>query len=104
MMARMDGKTGGGGLRSAGLCGAALAVVMSAGCGSLLTLCHSAKPPTGPVCQMAVKWDTSLVQTSDSANGGAPLRGLKGRLYLFGPETPTPLACEGELIVDLYDD
>jgi hypothetical protein len=103
MLAWMQGKVGGA-LRSWVLCGAALAVMMAAGCGSLLTLGHDSKPPTGHVCHIATSWDNCLAVVSDSANGGAPLRGLKGRLYLFDNEAKTPIACEGELWVDLYDD
>jgi len=100
----MSAKVGGGALRLTALCGAALAVMMSAGCGSLLTLCHNAKPPTGVVCSIAPTFENSVIQVSDSANEGAPLRGLKGRLYLFGNEAATPITCEGDLWVDLYDD
>jgi hypothetical protein len=49
-----------------------------------------------------------MVQTLDPVNGGAPLGGLAGRMYLFGPDLPgtkeLPMAGDGKVIVDLYDD
>jgi hypothetical protein len=62
------------------------------------------RQPTSNVCNIATSWDNCLTQTTDMVNGGAPLWGLKGRLYLFGPEAKMPITCEGELCIDLYDD
>src|SRR5205085_8747478 len=50
-----------------------------------------------------------LVETPDAANGGAPLRGLAGRMYLFGPDLPSgdvspPVSGDGKVTVDMYDD
>ncbi len=97
-------------LRPASLAALAVAAVFSGGCASLHCLCSGLEQaPTGPACKVVTRWETHLVETQDSVNGGAPLRGLAGRLYLFGPDLPTgdvnpPLRGDGEVIVDLYDD
>jgi hypothetical protein len=65
--------------------------------------------PTGPVCRVVARWETRLVETPDVVNGGVPLRGLAGRVYLLGPDLPSgevspSVSGDGEVIVDLYDD
>jgi hypothetical protein len=75
----------------------------------LQSLCNLEQAPIGPACKVVARWETHLVETPDSVNGGAPLRGLAGRMYLLGPDLPTgdvsaPVSGDGEVIVDLYDD
>ncbi len=65
--------------------------------------------PTGPVCKVVGCWQSRLVETHDAANGGAPLRGLAGQVYLFGPDLPEggvgpPVSGDGELTVELYQE
>ncbi|MCC6418980.1 MAG: hypothetical protein IT429_12165, partial [Gemmataceae bacterium] len=76
---------------------------LSAGCTTFGSLCDE-PPPVGPVCRAAVWLQSGINTTHDPANGGAALRGLAGRLYLFDSENPRPLAGDGSLIIDLYDD
>jgi hypothetical protein len=57
-----------------------------------------------PACQMVATWYPEVVTTPDPAHGGAPVHGLAGRVYLFGPEIGAPVAGNGALIVDLFDD
>ncbi|MFO0865640.1 MAG: hypothetical protein U0744_13475 [Gemmataceae bacterium] len=75
---------------------------------------HKIMPPAkkdeekGPVSNSPVKqvhaiWNGQLSTTRDTVNNGAELRGLIGRLYLFGEEVGFPLQAEGTVTVDLYD-
>jgi hypothetical protein len=91
-------------LRPALLAGLAAALVFSGGCVPLSYLCPE-QPTVGMPCKVALSLQPGLVETQDSVNAGAPLRGLAGRMFLFQDTvTPKPIVCEGELIVDLYDD
>src|SRR5262245_22978436 len=91
-------------LRPALLLGVAVSLVLSSGCvpTSFLWPEH---PPVGLPCKLVTQWQPDLVQTQDSVNAGAPLRGLAGPVFLFNDLTSmTRVTCEGTLIVDLYDD
>jgi hypothetical protein len=48
-------------------------------------------------------WDNHVVAAADPVNGGEKRPGIAGRLYLFGPHIDFPMACEGSVVVDLYD-
>jgi hypothetical protein len=61
---------------------------------------HEAAPA---VCQVHSFWDSRIQETQDVVNGGRPLRGLAGRLYLFGADFGIPEKGDGGLAVDLYD-
>jgi hypothetical protein len=91
-------------LRPALLAGLAAALAVSSGCVTLGTFCPE-RPPVGVPCKLAAQWTPGLIETQDSVNGGAPLRGLTGRVFLFDDlRNVIPVTCEGDLIVDLYDD
>jgi hypothetical protein len=78
---------------------------LSAGCVMLDThLTKRDAPPTGPAAQVVVTWDKSVRFAPDPAHGGAPNPGVAGRLYLFGTDCSFPLAADGSLQVELYDD
>jgi hypothetical protein len=62
------------------------------------------KPPTGDVCQVVATWNNQVVTTNDPANGGAPIKGIAGRMYLFGTAGDFPKAGDGCAVIDLYDD
>jgi hypothetical protein len=62
------------------------------------------RPPVGVPSKLTARWAPALVETPDVANGGAPLRGLAGRAYLFDDRAGPAITRGGELIVDLYDD
>src|SRR5262249_51837912 len=109
IMAGLPRKTGGRSLaafmRPALLTAFALLAVCSGGCVAFHSLCCTEQAPTGPACKVVARWETHLVETPDSVNGGVPLRGLAGRMYLLGPDQPTgdvspPLSGDGEVIVD----
>jgi hypothetical protein len=55
-------------------------------------------------CQAVCIWQNNVMTVPDSANGGVPVRGFAGRVYLFGPNMDFPLLCEGQLTVDLVDE
>ena len=59
--------------------------------------------PTGPVHQVHATWEPYVVVTEDPVNNGAPLPGLAGRVYLFGPIMGYPLEGNGKLDVALWD-
>jgi len=60
-----------------------------------------ATPP--PACQVVATWCPDVVETPDPANRGKPVRGIAGRVYLFGSEVSHPLIGDGSLVVDLFD-
>jgi hypothetical protein len=91
-------------LRPSLLAGLAAALALSAGCASL-AYHYPEHPPVGVPCKLALQMKPELVETQDSVNGGAQLRGLAGRVFLIQDlATAHPITCDGELIVDLYDD
>jgi hypothetical protein len=61
------------------------------------------EPPV-VVCQVHSCWDNRVQVTQDVVNGGRPLPGLAGRVYLFGEKFGIPLKGDGgSVAVDLYD-
>jgi hypothetical protein len=96
-------------VRRQGLRAASAAVVivasLSAGCVTLDRF-HTKQdaPPTGPAAQVVVTWNKSVCFAADPTHNGAPNPGVAGRLYLFGPDCSFPLAADGSVSVELYDD
>jgi hypothetical protein len=74
-----------------------------AGCVTLGSSVHDS-PPTGPVAEITVTWDNTVTFVPDCVHGGTPNPGLLGRLYLFGADVKYPLAGDGTMHVELYDD
>jgi hypothetical protein len=82
-----------------------LAFVWAAGCVSLDSfLTGKEQPPTGPVSAVMAFWNNEVDYAPDPTHNGQPNPGLVGRVYLLGPTMDLPLACEGGLVVDLYDE
>ena len=82
----------------------ALICLSSAGCVGLGDLVPTTDgPPTGKPCQVITNWNDQVVFTPDPTHGGAPTPGLACRLYLFGEQIGTPMACAGKVTVDIYD-
>lgn len=91
--------------RCTGLLLSVAGALCAVGCASMgASVHHSSKPPTGPVCQVVATWNTQVTFTPDPTHGGTPTPGLAGRLYLFGPNIDFPLAGDGSMVVDLYED
>ena len=90
------------------LVGGTLVAAFAGGCSTLTTKEFFSSGvtvvPQSEVCQVEATWQPRVITTTDSAHSGAPLRGIAGRLYLFGPEVGYPLVGEGSLVVDLYDE
>jgi hypothetical protein len=61
-------------------------------------------PPVAPVRQVVAAWEKGVRFVPDPTRGGAPNPGLAARLYLFGADGAFPLAGDGSLLVELYDD
>jgi hypothetical protein len=61
-------------------------------------------PPRGEVCQLTAVWNHEIVYAPDPTHGGQITPGLTGRLYLFGEDLKYPLAEEGRIVVDLFDE
>jgi hypothetical protein len=49
-------------------------------------------------------WVRDVVTAPDTVHGGTPTPGLAGRVYLFGADGDCPVAGDGGLVIDLYDD
>lgn len=89
--------------RRAFLAGSALAALAPLGClGKHFARKDAAAvgPPPGRIVSV---WDNKVVYAPDAAHGGAPMPGLLGRIYLFGPDMAVPYIGDGSLIVTLYD-
>jgi hypothetical protein len=78
---------------------------LSAGCETLKSCCGQGKPPVGVPCKLAATWEPCVMEAPDPLHGGAPLRGLAGRVYMCPFDSDVMVATEdGSVIVDLYDD
>lgn len=61
----------------------------------------SACPPPASV---VAAWSPKVTYVPDPARNGQPAPGIAGRIYLFGPTPDYPIAGDGSLTVDMYDD
>src|SRR5947209_2007435 len=77
-------------------------VLLAAGCVTTQPWISNHEPAAA-VCQVHSIWEGHIRTTQDVVNGGRPLPGLAGRLYLFGPEFGKPEKGDGKVAVDLYD-
>jgi hypothetical protein len=59
-------------------------------------------PKVGP-CEVVVAWNPEVLSRPDPANRGAPVKGLGGRMYLFGEGSDCPLIGDGCVVVDLHE-
>jgi hypothetical protein len=77
--------------------------LLSAGCVTNQPWLANKDVAAPAVCEAQVLWDARVQITQDVMNGGRPLPGLAGRLYLFGSELGMPVKGDGTVAVDLYD-
>ena len=86
--------------------GLAALLLLGPGCKLLDTCptCADPSPPVGTPCQVVTTWGKQVQYTPDTERNGAPMPGLVGRLYLFGPTIDYPMAGDGGVVVDLYDE
>src|SRR5262245_36364176 len=77
------------------------------GCGGCVTTETVQRPkeiiPTGPVHQVAARWENRVMVTQDVVHSGAPLKGIAGRVYLFGQDLGYPVQGDGMMIAELSD-
>ena len=79
------------------------------GCSSLQTLNTSQWFDPGwidgrteqPVNHLLTMWDNRVRITEDTVNGGAPLHGMAGRLFLFNEDTS--VEAHGRVVVQMLD-
>lgn len=91
-------------IKRTGLCLAALvACALAPGCVTLKELCSRDCPPRGTPCQVVAQWETQVAHAADPVSGGTLKPGIAGRLYLFGPTIDYPMACDGTLTVELFN-
>jgi hypothetical protein len=75
---------------------------MAAGCtttGQQLVTNLADKPA---VTQMTAVWSNQLMSGVDPTHNGAPMVGLAGRVFLYGPELKDTAIADGKLVVELY--
>ena len=77
-------------------------LILAPGCVTTQSWINTPEASTG-ICQVHTYWESRIQVTQDVVNGGRPLPGLAGRLYLFGPEIKFPEKGDGNVVVDLYD-
>jgi hypothetical protein len=88
-----------------------LAVLPLAGCNSFQTMTSSKWLETSvfdtgsnlKVNHVLATWEPRVRTTQDAANGGVPLNGLVGRLYLLNDETSQAVDARGMVYVRLQD-
>jgi hypothetical protein len=54
------------------------------------------------VAQLTAIWNNQLIAGVDPVHNGAPMVGLAGRVFLFGPDQKEYLLADGKLVVELY--
>lgn len=54
--------------------------------------------------QVVCIWENNVMTVADSANGGVPVQGFAGRVYLFDTKQKFTMLAEGMLTVDLIDE
>src|SRR5437879_6328693 len=88
------------------LLGGALVASLTYGCASTKEYFSYAHKDdvSGDACQVVATWQNHVVTTTDTQHNGAPLKGIAGRVYLFGSEINYPMLGEGSVVVDLYDE
>jgi hypothetical protein len=59
-------------------------------------------PGAEPAAQVVAMWCNQVATTPDPAHNGEPVKGLAGRIYLFGPHIDRPVTGDGSLVVDLF--
>src|SRR5262245_52998969 len=59
--------------------------------------------PTQTIAKVQVDWQRNVVVTEDVVNGGRPLLGLAGRMYLLAADQGTALVGDGSITVELCD-
>jgi hypothetical protein len=72
------------------------------GCVTTLPWIGNHEAGANSVSQVAVNWESRIFVTQDSVNGGRPLIGLAGRLYLFDDNLKLQKG-DGRVSVDLFD-
>ena len=60
-----------------------------------------AKP--GEVARLTAAFSNKVFYAPDPTRGGDPVPGLLGRLYIFSTDEAVPIAAEGDLVVDVWD-
>src|SRR5262249_10312354 len=86
------------------ICIFALAPLTLSGCVTFgQVLSAGANLPAGPVRQIATTWGNQVVFSPDPVHGGTQTPGMAGRLYLFDGRG-LPVAGDGSLTIELYDD
>jgi hypothetical protein len=62
------------------------------------------KPPAGEVCEILPIFEHTVCYSHDPVHDGQKVPCLCGTVYLLGRESPYPIACKGNMVVELYDD
>lgn len=90
---------------AAGGLAAALMLTLATGCVTMdALLLGDDAPPTDPPCQVVATWTNQVIFTPDPTHNGEPTPGLAGRVYLFGQTVGRPVAGNGTLTIDLFQD
>ena len=82
---------------------ACLLLLLCAGCVTNQPWLAHKEPVPVHISQVHSNWEGRLHVTEDVVNGGRPLAGLVGRLYLMGPDLGAGQKGDGSVVVDLYD-
>ena len=82
---------------------AGLLLALAAGCnGSGQLVPDVTAKPSPPVALVVAIWNNHVVAGVDPAHNGAPMYGLAGRVFLYGPGQQENVVADGKLVVELY--
>jgi len=83
-----------------------VAVMLLGSCGCVAVdsfVLEAGMPPwPQPAAQVIAMWCNQVTTTPDPTHNGEPVKGLAGRVYLFGPNIDCPVTGDGSLVVDLF--
>jgi hypothetical protein len=93
---------GGRGVARRGFALAALLLGLASGCVTTEQLAQQAGAGPPPITQVTAFWSNQLLRGVDPVHNGAPMYGVAGRIYLFGPDLSANLIADGKLVVEMY--
>ncbi len=78
-------------------------LLVAPGCVSSIPWLSNFESTPPSACQAIALWDSRIHVTQDTFNGGRPVPGFAGRLYIMGSESGAPQKGDGTVAVDVYD-
>jgi hypothetical protein len=81
-----------------------LGLLAGGGCITTDSFRKLSEPAITPPCQIVTTWQPEVRFIPDTLHNGRPSPSLVGRMYLFGTDIGYPLAGNGRVVVDIFDE